>query len=59
MATLEDWNAYLNVLHELALIEDDLRAVFDESILAWYNPRRQGREGLAGDLLWTRFGVRF
>lgn len=27
MATIEDWNKYLGVVQELALVENDLRAV--------------------------------
>lgn len=48
MATLSDWNAYMNVLHELALVEDDLRYAAQD-------------EGYACDMalriLFERFGV--
>lgn len=31
MATLEDWNKYKDVVHELALIEDKLRKIQAEN----------------------------
>lgn len=31
MATIHDWNKYQNLLHELALVEDDLRTVASET----------------------------
>lgn len=27
MATIEHWNKYMNLLHEFALVEDDLRQI--------------------------------
>lgn len=54
MATLSDWNAYINLLHELALVEGDLRewattdAVGDEN---------EGKRLLASDILFERFGL--
>lgn len=48
MATIEDWNKYYNLLHELALIEDDLREV---------QPGVGYAAEIAKDILWERFGV--
>lgn len=31
MATINDWNAYVNVVHELALVENDLRRVASDT----------------------------
>lgn len=47
MASVSDWNAYLNVLHELALIEDKLRIVQAEN-----NPETRN---LATYLLYAHF----
>lgn len=47
MATLSDWNAYMNVLHELALVEDDLRDVAPYELA----------ETAAERILFERFGV--
>lgn len=44
MATVNDWNAYMNLLHEMALIEDHLREVKDAPLFA-------------NELLWEHFGV--
>lgn len=46
MATIEDWQKYINLLHEFALIEDDLR----------YAARFLGND-YATDVLWEHFGV--
>lgn len=43
MATVDDWNKYINLLHELALVEDDLRAA---------------RDGAEGDTLAVEFAER-
>lgn len=55
MATLSDWNAYLGVLHDLALVEDDLReqvrgVVGNDEFL-------DGKSHLAEVILYERFGV--
>lgn len=47
MATINDWNKYINVVHELALVEDDLRAVLTE--------HDSGRIDLAETILYERF----
>lgn len=31
MATVNDWNKYINAVHELALVEDDLRTILATS----------------------------
>lgn len=31
MASVNDWNKYMNLLHEFALVEDKLRAVQSEN----------------------------
>lgn len=54
MATRGEWIKYINVLHELALVEDDLREYasregFDDATIA--------TELMAGDILFERFGV--
>lgn len=49
MATLTDWNAYLNVLHELALVEDDLRDTVVNG--------NQRASAFAAQVLFERFGV--
>jgi hypothetical protein len=33
MATIEHWNKYMAVVHDLALVENDLRAVRDDATL--------------------------
>jgi hypothetical protein len=48
MATLENWTKYLTALHELALIEDDLRVAAKSD--TFYDAHI-----LAKDLLFTRF----
>lgn len=45
MATIYDWNKYLNVLHELALVEDEVRD-FADAGSTW-----------ARRILWERFDV--
>lgn len=49
MASVADWNKYMNLLHELALVEDDLRE----------GTRRNGEQAhmLAARILFERFGV--
>lgn len=48
LATLSDWNAYMNVLHELAQVEDDLRDA----------TRSEGyARDMAERILFERFGV--
>lgn len=37
MASVNDWNKYLNVVHELALIEDKLRTVQAENNVETHN----------------------
>ena len=57
MATVEDWNKYINVVHELALIEDDLRAV---AALYRVHPQDVADRltvGAAERILFERFGV--
>lgn len=48
MSTIYDWQKYINLLHEHALVEDDLRDV-----------RREGGEGYedADRILFERFGA--
>lgn len=48
MATLDDWNAYMGLLQELALVEDDLREAVDYS---------QSAGEFAQIMLFERFGV--
>ena len=50
MAKIEDWNKYINVVHELALVEDDLRA---ESLTLTDGPAAD----FATRVLYERFGV--
>jgi len=52
MASIDDWNKYINVLHDLALVEDDLRT---EVLIAGNVP--DGASALAASILWERFGV--
>lgn len=47
MATVNDWNKYMNVLHELALIEDELHTSLVEG-------SAQVR-AYAMELLWEHF----
>lgn len=49
MATIEDWNKYTNLLHEFALIEDDLRETAVNG--------NQRASAYASRLLFERFGV--
>jgi hypothetical protein len=51
MATIEHWNAYMNLLHEHALVEDDLR---DEAVSEWTN---HDTRAVARTILFERFGV--
>lgn len=53
MAEIHEWNAYLNLLHEYALVEDDLR---NEVLIAGNVP--DGASALAAQILFERFGVR-
>lgn len=47
MATINDWNRYIDAVHELALIEHDLRAALaDDAALAY---------DLAEQILYERF----
>ena len=49
MATIEDWNKYVNVVHELALVEDDLRTTARNG--------NQRASAFAQQVLFERFGV--
>ena len=49
MATVTDWNKFINLTHELALIEDNLRTT-----VATGNQRAAE---YAKRLLWEHFGV--
>lgn len=51
MATIQDWQKYMNLLHELALVEDDLRHVVQ---VHHDLPRAQE---IASRILFERFGV--
>lgn len=51
MATLNDWNAYLNTLHELARVEDALRAYASD-----FPPNTEAGAAVH-EILWTEFGV--
>lgn len=48
MATIFDWNKYINAVHELALIEEDLRYELRYG-------RDSARRDLAADILYARF----
>lgn len=48
MATLEDWNKYMTLLHEFALVEDDLREAVDY---------QQPAGEFSQIVLYERFGV--
>lgn len=48
MATINDWNKYITVVHELALVEDDLRWVLDHEA-------DSARTDLAEQILYERF----
>lgn len=50
MATIHDWNKYMNLLHEMALVEDDLRQIVDSGDDGGWN-------GGAAHILFERFGV--
>jgi hypothetical protein len=52
VSTLFEWNKYMNLLHELALVEDDLRSVVKSGGLHDYYQD----EYLAQRLLFERFG---
>lgn len=46
MATLSDWNAYVNLTHDLALLEADLReAVQDEPFAGYLLRKHFGANG--------------
>lgn len=47
MATLSDWNAYINLTHEMALIENDLREIAETDFNSYYVER----------ILFERFGL--
>lgn len=49
MATINDWNKYINVLHDLALVEDDLRDTVVNG--------NQRASAFAQRVLYERFGV--
>lgn len=49
MATVENWNKYINVLYDLALVEDDLR---DAAVNG-----NQRASAFAQRVLYERFGV--
>ena len=50
MATRDEWQRLINLEHELALIERDLRTVRNITT-------DKGKYELASDLLWEHFGV--
>ena len=50
MATLSDWNAYMDVVHSLALVEDDLRTTVAQDV-------SEDAAALAQRILWERFDV--
>lgn len=49
--TVEDYAKYINVLHEHALVEDDLRTV------SWSRDYDESVRALADMILYERFGV--
>jgi len=49
MSTIYDWNRYTNLLHELALVEYDLREAKENG--------NQRASAFASTVLWERFGV--
>lgn len=51
MSTLSDWNAYMDVVHSLALVEDDLRETAGLGLLT------PDAAALAERILWERFDV--
>ena len=50
MASVNDWNKYLNVLHELAQVEDRLR--FEQA-----NAKDQEARNILTHILYVNFGV--
>lgn len=54
MANLTDWNAYMNLLHEHALVEDDLRGILVSQV---EDDVDYGAVILARRVLFERFGV--
>lgn len=57
---VEDYAKYINVLHDLAKVEDDLRAVMDEPFVGSApgdNDYQAGEKNLARQILFERFGV--
>lgn len=56
MATIENWQKYINLLHEMALIEDDLRQQAIKHSMG-VNDWEDGKIDLARVILFERFGV--
>ena len=53
MATREEWNRLINLSHEMALVEDDLRTVVHDGGFGDYYQDSV----LAERILWEHFGV--
>lgn len=60
MATREEWTRLINLSHDMALVEDDLRAIVDEPFVGSApgdNDYQAGEVNLARTVLYERFGV--
>lgn len=55
MASINDWNKYINLLHDLAYVEDDLRKA--HAVSNGSDSYDAGVQWLAGTILFERFGV--
>lgn len=57
MATREEWTRLINLSHELALIEDDLRTAYAYTSGSADYDECESAESLASRILFERFGV--